>query len=60
MNSAELLEVLKEAGFEVVSIRGSHHKLRHPDGRTTVVPHPKKDLGVGLVNKILKKDTHLK
>jgi predicted RNA binding protein YcfA (HicA-like mRNA interferase family) len=31
-----------------VSIRGSHHKLRR-DGVVVVVPHPKKDLGKGLV-----------
>ncbi|MBF0482606.1 MAG: type II toxin-antitoxin system HicA family toxin [Desulfovibrionaceae bacterium] len=60
MNSAELIKMLEAAGFEVVSVRGSHHKLRHPDGRTTIVPHPKKDLGVGLVNKILRKDAKLK
>jgi hypothetical protein len=29
---------LREAGFEVVRIKGSHHFLRHADGRGTVVP----------------------
>lgn len=59
MNSAELLKRLEEAGFVVVSIRGSHHKLRHPDGRTTIVPHPKKDLSIGLIQKILRKDAKI-
>ncbi len=59
MNSAELIRKLEEAGFRLVSVRGSHHKYRHPDGRTTIVPHPKKDLGTGLVRKILRKDAGL-
>ncbi len=59
MNSVELIRLLEEAGFRLVSIRGSHHKYRHPDGRVTIVPHPKKDLGTGLVRKILRKDAKL-
>jgi predicted RNA binding protein YcfA (HicA-like mRNA interferase family) len=36
-------------------VRGSHHVFRHPHkaGHVTV-PHPKKDLGKGLVNAIRK------
>ena len=34
----ELLRLLRRNGFEVVSARGSHFKLRHPDGRRVVVP----------------------
>jgi len=60
MNSAELVKLLEEAGFKLVSIRGSHHKYCHEDGRMAIVPHPKKDLGTGLVNKILRKDAKLK
>ncbi|WP_084502409.1 type II toxin-antitoxin system HicA family toxin [Fundidesulfovibrio putealis] len=59
MNSAELAKILVQAGFKLVSIRGSHHKYRHPDGRVAIVPHPRKDLGVGLVNKILRKDARI-
>ncbi len=35
--------------------KGSHHIFKHPvkTGQITV-PHPKKDLGVGLVQKLLK------
>jgi predicted RNA binding protein YcfA (HicA-like mRNA interferase family) len=43
----------------VVRIKGSHHFLQHPDGRTTVVPvHSGETLGPGLVSKILR-DTEL-
>jgi predicted RNA binding protein YcfA (HicA-like mRNA interferase family) len=59
MNSAARITMLEAAGFVRVRSRGSHHKYRHPDGRMTVVPHPKKDLGAGLVHKILHKDARL-
>jgi predicted RNA binding protein YcfA (HicA-like mRNA interferase family) len=59
VNSAELIKRLEDAGFLLVGTRGSHQKYRHPDGRMTIVPHPKKDLGKGLVQKILRKDAKL-
>jgi predicted RNA binding protein YcfA (HicA-like mRNA interferase family) len=34
-------------------VRGSHHVFKHPQSRETIVlPHPKKDLGLGLVRAI--------
>jgi predicted RNA binding protein YcfA (HicA-like mRNA interferase family) len=54
MKSHDLLKLLKSNGFAVISIRGSHHKLRNSAGVTIIVPHPKKDLGKGLVAAILK------
>ena len=55
MNSRDLLKLLKDQGWEVVRIQGSHHQLKHADhGHTLTVPHPKKDLGVGLVKAILR------
>ena len=51
----QLVESLQRAGFEVVRIRGSHHFLRHPDGRSTVVPvHSGETIGPGLLSKILR------
>ncbi len=39
----------------VIRVKGSHHFLRHPDGRTTVVPvHAGETLGSGLLAKILR------
>lgn len=52
-NSTKLLKVLKDAGFEEVSKRGSHLKLRKED-RTVILPHPKKDLPIGTVRNIYK------
>ncbi|HVC18367.1 MAG TPA: type II toxin-antitoxin system HicA family toxin [Rhodanobacter sp.] len=54
MNSADLIKLLKSRGFAVISVRGSHHKLRNAANVTVIVPHPKKDLGKGLIAAILK------
>lgn len=50
-NSRKLLKLLKAAGFEEVSKKGSHLKLRKGD-RTVILPHPKKDLPLGTVRSI--------
>lgn len=50
-----VIKALVRAGFEVTRIHGSHHFLRHSDGRTTTVPvHGKETLGPGLLGKILR------
>jgi len=42
-------------GFEVIRVKGSHHFLRHPDGRCTVVPvHRGEAIGPGLLAQILR------
>jgi predicted RNA binding protein YcfA (HicA-like mRNA interferase family) len=46
---------LKKAGFELLRVKGSHHFLRHEDGRSTVVPvHSGETIGPGLLAKILR------
>lgn len=55
LKGKELIRILKQYGFEIVRIRGSHHSLKHPDGRYTVVPvHAGETIGTGLLLKILK------
>lgn len=55
LTGKELVAVLGKAGFEVIRVRGSHHLLRHHDGRTTIVPvHSAETIGPGLLNKILR------
>jgi predicted RNA binding protein YcfA (HicA-like mRNA interferase family) len=53
MNSADLIRDLKQAGWVLDRVRGSHHIFTHP-GRPgiVVVPHPKKDLPPGTVRSI--------
>jgi predicted RNA binding protein YcfA (HicA-like mRNA interferase family) len=51
----EVIQALARGGFTVVRIRGSHHFLRHADGRTTLVlVHAGETIGAGLLNKILR------
>ena len=51
----QLIDALARGGFRMIRVRGSHHFLRHTDGRTTVVPvHSGETIGPGLLNKILR------
>ena len=52
---SELVSALERAGFRVMRTKGSHHFLRHDDGRATVVPgHSGETIGPGLLLKILR------
>lgn len=52
-DSKKIIQRLNAEGWELVSVRGSHHKLRR-DGHTVIVPHPKKDLPLGTARSIAK------
>ena len=55
LTGERLIKTLQRAGFNDMRIRGSHHFLRHPDGRVTVVPvHTGETIGPGLLAKILR------
>ncbi|MEX2529873.1 MAG: type II toxin-antitoxin system HicA family toxin [Gemmatimonadota bacterium] len=55
VTGTELVGALARAGFQVVRVKGSHHRLQHPDGRRTTVPvHAGETIGPGLLGKILK------
>jgi predicted RNA binding protein YcfA (HicA-like mRNA interferase family) len=50
-----LIRALRRLGFEVVRVKGSHHFLRHPDGRCTVIPvHRGEKIGPGLLAQIMR------
>ena len=50
----ELIRNLKKFGFDVIRTQGSHHRLRHADGRVTTVPvHVGETIGPGLLGQIL-------
>lgn len=54
IDGRKFIRTLRKAGFETIRTKGSHHFLRHSDGRTTVVPaHGKETIGIGLFHKIL-------
>lgn len=55
MKSADIIRELRAAGWFLDQVRGSHHVFKHSDRPGhVVVPHPKKDLGAGLVAAIRK------
>ena len=55
LRGRELIAALQRAGFVVLRVKGSHHFLRHADGRRTVVPvHAGETIGPGLLNKIMR------
>jgi predicted RNA binding protein YcfA (HicA-like mRNA interferase family) len=55
ITGGELIKALAKADFVVARIKGSHHRLEHPDGRKTTVPvHGKETLGPGILLKILR------
>ena len=59
VTGSDLVAALGKGGFCVLRVKGSHHFLRHEDGRTTVVPaHSGETIGPGLLHKILR-DCHL-
>ncbi len=54
LTGKRVIKALSRIGFEVIRVKGSHHFLRHPDGRSTVVPvHSGETIGPGLMAKIL-------
>jgi len=55
LTGRELIKVLEKKGFYVQRIKGSHHFLKHTDGRATVVPvHYGEIIGPGLLSKVLR------
>ncbi len=55
MHSKELIDLLRDGGWVLNRTKGSHHIFVHSTkGGHICIPHPKKDLGIGLLAKILK------
>ncbi|MDB5514880.1 MAG: type toxin-antitoxin system HicA family toxin [Tardiphaga sp.] len=52
-NSRDIIRRLEREGWILMRITGSHHVFKNASSdQTVVVPHPKKDLGKGLVRAI--------
>ena len=55
MTGKDPIKALNKCGFKVIRIKGSHHFLRHEDGRRSVVPvHKNEIIGKGLLAQILR------
>jgi predicted RNA binding protein YcfA (HicA-like mRNA interferase family) len=57
ISGKEFIKLLEKFGFTVIRINGSHHRMKHPDGRITTIPvHTNIPLPKGLLRKILRED----
>jgi len=56
MKVADILRMIGEDGWYLVSTRGGHRQFKHPSkpGRVTVAGKPSDDLAPGTLNSILK------
>jgi predicted RNA binding protein YcfA (HicA-like mRNA interferase family) len=56
MKVGEILKLLRDDGWALVVMRGSHRQLKHPTklGRVTVSGKPSDDIPPGTLNSILK------
>ena len=54
MTGAEVIKLLKKQGWKLDRIKGSHHILKKGSLTLSVPVHGKKDLPIGLLNRILK------
>ncbi|WP_244813959.1 type II toxin-antitoxin system HicA family toxin [Caballeronia sp. Lep1P3] len=55
MDSSRLIRMLLDDGWKLARITGSHHHFKRAGrGVLVTVPHPRKDLSIGLVRAILK------
>jgi predicted RNA binding protein YcfA (HicA-like mRNA interferase family) len=57
ISGKELVALLEKSGFVIIRIKGSHHRLKHPDGRIATIPVHKNDpISKGLLRKIIRED----
>ena len=60
LSGKDMIKLLENLGFSVVRINGSHHRLKHIDGRVTTIPvHKNDDLPKGLMRKIIREDLEM-
>jgi predicted RNA binding protein YcfA (HicA-like mRNA interferase family) len=56
MNSKTVIRMLEQDGWVLKRVRGSHHHFRHPTRPgTATVPHPEKDLTIGVLKDLERK-----
>ncbi len=60
ISGKDLVSLLEKNGFVITRIKGSHHRMKHPDGRITTIPVHKNDpISKGLLRKIIREDIAL-
>jgi predicted RNA binding protein YcfA (HicA-like mRNA interferase family) len=54
VSGLRVVRALERHGFKTARVSGSHHIMRHPDGRGTTVPvHGNRDVAKGTLRGIL-------
>lgn len=57
ISGRKMIALLEKIGFVVIRVKGSHHRMKHADGRITTIPVHKNDsLPKGLLRKIIRED----
>ena len=60
ISGKDFIKFLESLGFVVIRSKGSHHRLKLPDGRITTMPvHGSADIPKGLLRKIIREDLAL-
>ena len=60
ISGKDFIKLLEKLGFSVTRINGSHHRMKHNDGRITTIPVHKNDpIPKGLLRKILREDIEM-
>ncbi|MDO8840733.1 type II toxin-antitoxin system HicA family toxin [Methanocalculus sp.] len=55
VKAEKIIKILEETGFSCIRQKGSHIIMKHPDGRSIVIPdHQGEDLGRGIVRSIIR------
>lgn len=55
LKSVEFIKLVEKKGWVLVRTKGSHHHFKHPDQpHILTIPHPKQQLGKGLLKKLIK------
>lgn len=60
ISGKDFIKFLNYLGFKIIRTKGSHHRLKHEDGRITTIPlHGKDAIPKGLLRKIIRDDLQL-
>lgn len=56
MKVREVIKLIEQDGWYLVTTRGSHRQYKHPakPGRVTIAGHPSHDFAPGTLNSVLK------
>ena len=56
MKVRDIIKLIEDDGWFLVTTKGSHRQYKHPSktGRVTIAGHPSHDLAPGTLNSILK------